>query len=114
MRYRMTQTPEFIYQLRPTRLAMLTEGPMAEEEAAVDRHFSYLEELTSRGVVLLAGRTIDAGPETVGLVVFRAQDLEEARSIMNGDPAVVAGVMSATLQCFRVALMQSPGRGVPG
>ena len=43
--------------------------------------------------------------ETFGIVIFYAQDKEEAQEIMAADPAVAQGVMQAALYPFRIALM---------
>lgn len=96
--------PQYLYRIRPTRLEMLTAGPTPEETAAVARHFAYLQDLTERGVVLLAGRTLTTDAESFGICVFRAEDETAARKVMEGDPAVAEGVMSARLFPYRVAL----------
>ena len=100
----MAEVKDYLYRLRPVRAGMLAEGPTEAEERTLAAHFAYLQELTDRGVVLLAGRTLATGPETFGLVVFRAADEAGARSLMAGDPAVRDGVMTAELFPFRVAL----------
>lgn len=95
---------QFLYQIRPTRPEMLTQGPTPDETAAVERHFAYLKDLTERGIVLMAGRTLNSDAESFGICVFRAEDEAAARRIMEGDPAVAGGVMSAQLFPYRVAL----------
>src|SRR5690348_10847100 len=97
--------PTFLYRVEPTRVEMVSEGPTPEEADAVGRHFAYLKDLTERGVVLLAGRTLTTGPETFGIVVFRAESENDARALMEGDPAVRAGVMRTTLFPFGIALI---------
>lgn len=94
----------WLVRLRPTRFAMLSEGPTAEESAAVGAHFAYLQELVRQGVVHLAGRTTTAEEEGMGLVLFSASGEEEARALMENDPAVAAGVFAARLFPYRVAL----------
>jgi len=96
--------PEFLYVLRVTRPAMLTDGPTAAEAAVVGRHFEYLSELTLQGIVLMAGRTLTTDESTRGYVVLRAPDEKVARSLMAGDPAVAEGVMTAELFPYKVAL----------
>lgn len=77
-----------------------------EDQAAVGRHFERLKEATKLGQVILAGRTDEPGDKTFGLVVFEASEEEAARAFMKGDPAVVAGVMTAELHPFTVALLR--------
>jgi len=40
----------------------------------------------------------------MGIVIFTARSYEEARALMDADPAVSKGVMSAKLFPFRIAL----------
>jgi uncharacterized protein YciI len=94
----------YIYRLEVTRPDMLTDGPTPEEERTLTAHFAFLKAQAEDGVVLLAGRTDTHGPETYGIVIFEAADGEEAREIMEADPAVVGGVMTAELQPFRLVI----------
>lgn len=90
--------------LRPARAGMLTGGPTDDEARAVARHFDYLRGLCEQGVVLLAGRTQTTDPGTIGLVVFQSIDDESARRLAAADPAVAAGVMTADVRPFGIAL----------
>lgn len=96
---------QYLYRIEPTRPEMLTLGATSKESAAVDAHFSYLQDLTRRGVVILAGRTLNTDPSSFGIVIFQAESDQDARGIMQADPAVRAGVMRAELFPYRVALM---------
>lgn len=96
---------QYLYKIQPTRLGMLTEGPTPDEGRLVGEHFAYLQKLTTDGVVLLAGRTLDADARAFGIVVFLAASDEEARRIMDGDPAVAGGVMIAELFPYRIVLV---------
>src|SRR5829696_7729688 len=51
------QKKQFLYDLKPARLGMVTEGPTPEEAEIVSRHFQYLKDLTEKGVMILMGRT---------------------------------------------------------
>ena len=97
---------QWIYVLKLTRLEMLTEGSTPKEEEIVSRHFAYLSDLTEKGVMILFGRTQTADESTFGIAIFEAEDEAAARAIMENDPAVKNGVMSATLYPYRVALMR--------
>lgn len=97
---------QYLYRIRPARPAMLTEGPTPEEEAIVGAHFTYLRGLTERGVVILAGRTLNSDERSFGIVVFNAEDDDAAGQIVRDDPAVRGGVMTAELFPYRVALIR--------
>lgn len=100
----MDARPQFLCTLRPTRLGMVTEGPTPKEADTISRHFAYLSDLAERGIVVLAGRTLEDSDETHGIVIFHADDQDDAARIVNADPAVGEGVMRATIQPFRVAI----------
>ena len=48
----------FIYTLRPARLAMLTDGPTADEQALAGQHWGYSQTLLTQGTLIFAGRTL--------------------------------------------------------
>lgn len=94
----------YLYRIHPTRIEMLTDW-RPEESAAMSEHFAHLKGLVEQGVVILAGPTLVTDDSNFGIVVFKAEDDDAAREIMNGDPAVRKGVMQAALFPFRVSLI---------
>jgi uncharacterized protein YciI len=98
--------PEYLYKIQPTRARMLPEGPTPEEAAIVSQHFDYLSRLTDQAVVVLAGRTLTTDEHSFGIVIFRAESDEDARTIVENDPAVRAGVMRAELYPYQIALIK--------
>ena len=94
-----------LYEIRPRRVEMLSEGPTEQEASRVAEHFSYLSKLTDEGVVVLAGRTLDVDENGFGIVILAVGDEEEARRVMEKDPAVSGGVMSARLYPFKLSLL---------
>jgi uncharacterized protein YciI len=96
----------YAYLIFPTRLAMLTEGATDAERDVIARHFAHLERLTDEGVMVLVGRTLTTDERTFGICIFEAASDEDARQIMDDDPAVREGVMSAELFPFRIALIR--------
>jgi len=96
--------PEFLYKLQLVRGDMLRTGPSAQEQAVVAEHFAYLQDLNTKGAIILVGRTQTTDENTMGLAIFRAESDNEALRIMNDDPAVRKGVMTATLYPFKVVL----------
>lgn len=76
------------------------------DKAATGRHFKRLQDDLAKGRVILAGRTSEPLDKTFGLVVFEAPDDAAAKAYMDADPAVQAGVMTATLHPYSVALLR--------
>ncbi|MGA6985807.1 MAG: YciI family protein [Terriglobales bacterium] len=95
---------EFLYRLQLVRADLLRTGPTDSEQAVVAEHFAYLQNLNVQGVIILVGRTLTTDENTMGLTIFRAESEDAARQIMNGDPAVKKGLMTATLYPFKVSL----------
>jgi uncharacterized protein YciI len=102
------ETPEkqWVYRIQAIRPEMLKTGPTTEERGILQDHFNYLKDLTKKGVVIFAGRTLNDDESGFGIVVFRAASEDAARNIMNGDPAVHKGVMSSKLFPFHVVLRE--------
>ena len=73
---------------------------------ALDRHFARFQNAIEAGELILAGRTREPGDKTFGIAIFQAKDEEAARKFMESDPAVVAGLMTAELHPFSVALQR--------
>lgn len=85
---------------------MLTEGPTEREIEVVGEHFRYLLDLTNRDVMILVGRTQEDNEDTFGLAIFETESEATAQAIMQNDPAVLQGVMSAKLHPFGIALQR--------
>lgn len=79
-----------------------------KETSAAGKHFERLKRATADGKVIFAGRTTESLDKTFGLVVFEADTQAAAKSFMESDPAVKAGVMTATLHPYAVALQRKP------
>ena len=95
---------QFIYVLHLVPRLYDDKAWTAEDKAAVGRHFNRFKEAIQSGQLILAGRTSEAGDKTFGIAVFEAADEAAARKFMEADPAVAAGVMTAELHPFAVAL----------
>ena len=76
-----------------------------KESHIVTEHFRKLQEMLKDGRLILAGKTDDEGEEAFGIVIFNAESDDEANEIMNNDPAVKKGLMTATLKKYSVALI---------
>ena len=95
----------YMYTLKLTRPAITTEGPTEAEAAIMARHWAYLQDLTSRGILIFAGRTLVTNEESFASIVFRADSEEKARSVMEADPGVREGIFRARLFPYQVMLM---------
>ena len=76
------------------------------ENAVVAQHFERLVRATQSGQVILAGRTEEPLDRTFGLVIFEADSEAAAREFMQSDPVIIAGLMTATLHRYAVALQR--------
>jgi uncharacterized protein YciI len=103
------QSPEakpkqFIYVLRLVPRLYSDAAWTQEDKMALDRHFARFQHAVETGELILAGRTREPGDKTFGIAIFQAHDEAAARKFMESDPAVIAGLMTAELHPFSVAL----------
>ena len=98
------KSKQFIYVLHLVPRLYDDKAWTTEDKAAVGRHFNRFKEAIKSGQLILAGRTTETGDKTFGIAIFEAADESAARKFMEEDPAVVAGVMTAELHPFGVAL----------
>ncbi len=92
--------PDYLYLLHPYRDGFY-EQPTDHENRVMEAHFEYLRRAADSGVVLLAGPCLD---NTFGLVVFRAENDEAARTFMLADPSVENDVMMTELHPLHISL----------
>jgi uncharacterized protein YndB with AHSA1/START domain/uncharacterized protein YciI len=108
---RLKQYAYFIKMGRPG----LGEDPTPEEQQAVGGHVAYLEQLLADDKLVFAGRASDPpqvpdehalslGAMPLGIVVFEATGEEEAKRIMEKDPAIEAGALVGCVHPFGVFL----------
>jgi uncharacterized protein YciI len=97
----------FIYVLRLVPRLHSDSGWTKDDERALSMHFTRFKHAIDTGGLILAGRTMEPGDKTFGIAIFEATDEKAARSFMEGDPAVVAGLMTAELHPFAVALRRT-------
>lgn len=95
---------QFIYVLKLIPRLIEDEAWTAEDEAIVGRHFKRLQDLQASGKLILAGRTTNGGDSQFGIVIINGSE-DQARQMMNEDPAVKEGIMTAELYPYRVALI---------
>jgi uncharacterized protein YciI len=100
------QRPQFIYILRLVPRLHDEKAWSDVDQIAVSRHFAHLSAARDAGRLILAGRSSEPYDRTFGLVIFEAESEDAARTFMEADPAIVAGVMTATLHPYSVALLR--------
>ncbi len=92
---------QWIYRVEPA-VAGLTETPADEQTAIFAERDGYLQALKAAGILVLAGVTNPTRGQW-GATIFTAPDEESARAVMNTDPSVSSGMMTAALFPFAVA-----------
>lgn len=89
-------------------LYVVESAPAGSPEAVKDTlpaHLDYQRELEAAGKLALAGPMSDASGdmmEGTGLIIYRAETLEEARMLAEEDPMHAAGARSFTLRRWLV------------
>ena len=97
---------QYIYILRLVPRLYSEAAWTKEDNMALSRHFARFQHAIETRELILAGRTPEPGDKTFGIAIFEAKDEESARKFMESDPAVVAGLMTAELHPFAVALQR--------
>ncbi len=100
----MTQK-QFIYTLKLIPRLVDENNWTEKEESIVSDHFQALQELKMADKLIMAGRTLNMDETTFGIVILLADTEEEARTMMESDPAVKEGVMTAELFPYKIALL---------
>ncbi len=108
-------TQYWVYFIRPARDDFF-EKPSEADRELLQAHVAHIKKLLSDGKLILAGPCEDPAyyPQsssdsiklempTPGIVVFQARDADDARRIMEADPAVKAGVFKARVNRFHLA-----------
>ena len=97
---------QFVYVLRLVPRLRSDSAWTKEDETVIGRHLTRFKEAIKTGQLILAGRTMEPGDKTFGIAIFEATDEAAARTFMENDPAVAAGLMTAELHPFAVALQR--------
>jgi uncharacterized protein YciI len=108
---RQTEDPmeklQFIYVLKLIPRLLDQASWTEAEKKLVQVHFERLQALQKEGKVILAGRTLNMDPTGFGIVILEVGSEEEARQLMEQDPTVQEGMMTAQLFPYRVAVLRS-------
>jgi uncharacterized protein YciI len=79
-----------------------------KDNETVGIHFGYLKDYLEKGILFLAGRTVNEpmSEKDFGIAILEVESEEEARCIMDNDPAVKGKIMYAELFEFSLALFR--------
>lgn len=93
---------QFIYVLHLTPRLHDDNAWTDADKAVIAKHVAHLKAGTDSGKIVLAGRTMESGDKTFGIVIFTAEDETAAAAFMNSDPCVEAKIMRAEVHPFAV------------
>lgn len=77
-----------------------------EHHDIIKDHFMRLKKYCEEGSVVTAGKTDEVYEKGFGIVVFLAENDEEAQVFMKEDPAVEQGMMTAEVFHYKTALLK--------
>ncbi|MHA2062275.1 MAG: YciI family protein [Candidatus Kariarchaeaceae archaeon] len=80
--------------ITPSRKDFIT-NPREEDSQIMSEHFLYLKKLLEEGKLYLAGPTL-IEEDPFGLYIFDTETEEEARTLLDNDPSVKAGIQIVT------------------
>jgi uncharacterized protein YciI len=94
----------YIYVLKLSERLYDEQAWTKSDEQAVQAHFNRIKADFELGKIIHVGRTENPNQDGFGLVIFKANSLEEANAFMNADPAVIGKQMSATVFPYKQIL----------
>jgi uncharacterized protein len=95
---------QFLYKLKLVPQLLDEKNWTEKENQIVSEHFISLQHLLNENKLILAGKTAGMDTSTFGIVIFQAESEPVAREVMENDPAVKKGIMTAELYPYSVAL----------
>lgn len=101
----MARRPVFICLIRPTRPGFTIDSMTPEELAAMQAHGVYHQRLRAEKKLILSGPCLDGA---FGMALFEAESAEEARSIIENDPAVSSGITIPEWHPYRLGDIRVP------
>lgn len=95
---------QFLYKLKLIPRLLDEANWTDDDNNLVYEHFKVLQVLLKENILILAGKTDNLDETTFGLVILQVESEEAARTIMENDPTVKGGIMTAELHPYSVAL----------
>jgi len=87
------ETTHVLYLATPPRPSFYMDAT-PDEYVVIEQHFAFLDGLRQQGKLVLAGPALDGA---FGVAILKITGLDEARTIVATDPAVVAGLFTPSL-----------------
>lgn len=96
----------FMYRLTLSEFYQNSENWTDDTWRTIQIHADFLDSLGREGILILAGRTLrpPGHPQLFGIALFYAPTLREAESLMQRDPAVIAGVQRMEVIPFSMGI----------
>lgn len=95
---------EYIYILKLIKRLWDEHAWTEDDEHLVSEHFMRLKRDSESGKVLLAGKTDNEDKFSLGLVIFKAENYNDAMDYAESDPAVKGGIMTVECMPYRLAI----------
>ncbi len=90
-------------------VSLLRVAGCARSEALVRQHVAFLKDLDARGLLELAGPFEDG---LGGMLILRAESLEQARELAAADPFVRAGASTAEVRTWLLSTEENNHLGM--
>jgi len=101
----MTEKKHYYVVIKPFRQDFLI-NPDEKEKKIMSDHFLYLKSLLEQKKLFLAGPTL-IPEDPFGLIILETETEEEAKTLLNKDPSVKAGIQRvADFRPIRLSLTQ--------
>jgi uncharacterized protein len=97
----------YLYTVLAAHAEMMAKGLTPEQMQIMQEHLTHLRSLSDKGLIVIAGRTLNNDETTFGIVMFRADSEAAAREIMNGDPGIHKGLFKGALFPFLITAQES-------
>ncbi len=101
----MARRPVFVVLIRSPRPDFTRENMTPEERAAMLAHVTYQGQLLAEKKLILSGPCLDGA---FGMGLIEAESAEEMRQIMEHDPAISSGAMTAEWHQFLLGHIRVP------
>jgi uncharacterized protein len=99
----MPEKKQFIFFIKPHKENFA--DTMTDEEGMImSEHFFYLKGLLEQGKLVIAGPELSG---KFGMGVYETESLEEAKALLDNDPAVKSGIVTPEIYPFRVSLIRN-------